>query len=104
GRGGAWHGRPGGPDRRRARRQRGLRLRPDLRAGRGGADGLGAWQRVEGRELASRPRRTRPLASHVLAGPVRGLTPATSRQAGHVTPGRTPPATPRPRGGRTGTN
>ena len=58
-RGAARHGHACRPHRRRAAWERGLRLRPGLRPGRRGADRRGARERLEGAELASRPRGAR---------------------------------------------
>ena len=65
-RGAARDGDARGVDRDGAPRRRGLRLRPDLRPGRGGADGGRARRRVEAEQLAPGPRRRRAPRSPVL--------------------------------------
>ena len=75
---------PRGDDRERAPRRRGLRLRPDLRAGGRGAHGRRARERLEAHQLPPRPRRSRP--PHVRSPrcpdrPRRGLTPDMAVQA-----------------------
>ena len=86
GRGAARHGRPRGHDRGRAAGQRGLRLRPDLRAARRVADCRGARERLEARRTRTAPAPPQALSEARGLGQAGdlGLLAARSQEPVHL--------------------